>query len=73
MGQEAADKVKSAGNQPDFSCSGKGRLRKIFAAGLGGQQNFLISDMSRTRLWTVNPECRQERIRSAHSGLRRYF
>jgi len=47
MSREAADKVKSAGNQPDFSCSGKGRLRKILAAGLGNHQNFLIGDVGR--------------------------
>jgi hypothetical protein len=43
--QEAADKPKNAGNQPDFSFRERRRSCKIFGRGLGGQENFLIDDM----------------------------
>jgi len=37
--------------------------------GVGSASGFVLA---RTRLWTLKPVCRQERIRSAHSGLNAY-
>ena len=40
-------RARRARNPTDFSSQDKRRLRKIFTAGLGGHQNFLISELRR--------------------------
>jgi hypothetical protein len=46
-GQKAAEKPKSAGNQPGLSSRPKKESRNILFAGLGGHQDFLISSLRR--------------------------
>jgi hypothetical protein len=48
----------------DFSCSSKGTLRKIFAAGLGSHQQFLISKLRGRGLSATNVSFKWSMMRS---------